>query len=103
METVPLQVVEAEPGINDNTSPGNVSDTSTPVNAELVGLRSVIVNVDVPPAWKLGGEKLFARPISWTFNNPEAAAALVNPCSVSKAPGGSEFLYSPDTTDVTLI
>ena len=64
METLPPQVVEAEPGTKLNTSPGNVSDIPTPVYAELVGFRSVIVNVDVPPAWKLAGEKLLDRPIS---------------------------------------
>lgn len=50
METLPPQVVEAEPGTRVSTSPGRVSDNSTPVNAELVGLRSVMVNADVPPA-----------------------------------------------------
>lgn len=51
VETVPPpQVVVAEPGTIVSTAPGNVSDNSTPVYAELVGLRNVIVRMVVPPA-----------------------------------------------------
>lgn len=50
VETVPPQVVVAEPGITVSTVPGNVSDNSTPVYAELVGLRTVILRVVIPPA-----------------------------------------------------
>ena len=50
VETVPPQVVKAEPGTTVRTAPGNVSDNSTPVYAELVGLRNVIVRVVIPPA-----------------------------------------------------
>ena len=50
VETVPPQVVVAEPGTTVSTSPGNVSDNSTPVYAELVGLRNVIVRMVIPPA-----------------------------------------------------
>lgn len=50
IETLPPQVVEAEPATMVNTSPGNSSEISTPVNAELVGFRNVMVRVEVPPA-----------------------------------------------------
>ena len=50
VETVPPQVVVAEPGTTVRTAPGNISDNSTPVYAELVGLRNVIVRVVTPPA-----------------------------------------------------
>lgn len=50
VKTVPPQVVAADPGTTVRTSPGNVSDRFTPVYAELVGLRKVIVRVVVPPA-----------------------------------------------------
>ena len=50
VETVPPQVVAPDPGTTVSTGPGNVSDNSTPVKAELVGLRNVIVRVVTPPA-----------------------------------------------------
>lgn len=50
VEAVPPHVVAAEPGITVSMVPGNVSDTFTPVYAELVGLRIVIVRVVIPPA-----------------------------------------------------
>ena len=50
VETIPPQVVVAEPETTVNTSSGNVSDNSTPVYAELVGLRNVIVRTVIPPA-----------------------------------------------------
>ncbi len=50
VETVPPQVVDPDPGTTVNTFPGSVSDKLTPVYAERVGLRNVMVNVAVPPA-----------------------------------------------------
>ena len=50
VETVPPQVVVADPSITVNTVPGNVSDSCTPVYAVLVGLLRVIVSVLAPPA-----------------------------------------------------
>ena len=50
VETVPPQVVVADPATTVRTVPGKVSDIRTPVYAELVGLLRVIVNVVVPPA-----------------------------------------------------
>lgn len=50
VETVPPQVVVAEPATTVSTVPGSVSDMSTPVYAELVGLRNVMVRVVIPPA-----------------------------------------------------
>lgn len=64
VDTVPPQVVVADPATTVRTLPGNVSDRFTPVYGELVGLRSVIVRVVVPPAWKLGGENALDNPIS---------------------------------------
>lgn len=48
--TVPPQVVDADPGTTVNTVPGRVSEMLTPVYAEPVGFRSVMVRVVVPPA-----------------------------------------------------
>lgn len=50
VDTVPPQVVVAEPGTTVSTLPGSVSDRLTPVYAEPVGFLSVIVRVVVPPA-----------------------------------------------------
>ena len=50
VETVPPQVVVADPSSTVNTEPGSVSEMPTPVKAEAVGFRSVMVNVEVSPA-----------------------------------------------------
>ena len=46
----PPQVVAAVPGTTVNTLPGSVSDTLTPVTAEVSGFSSVMVSVLMPPA-----------------------------------------------------
>lgn len=64
VETVPPQVVVAEPATTVSTVPGNVSETSTPVYGELVGFCSVMIRVVLPPAGKVGGENRFVIPIA---------------------------------------
>lgn len=64
VEAVPPHVVVAEPGTTVKTVPGRVSDTLTPVYGELVGFRSVMVKVVVPPAGKDGGENALVIPIA---------------------------------------
>lgn len=79
-DTVPPQVVVADPGTTVSTSPGKVSVNCTPVYAEPVGLRNVIVRVVLSPARKLDGENAFASPIPCTLRVAEAGDPLVTPC-----------------------
>lgn len=50
VETVPPQVVVADPATTVSTLPGRVSEMPTPVKAEVVGFWSVIVSVVISPA-----------------------------------------------------
>jgi hypothetical protein len=79
-DTVPPQVVVADPGTTVSTSPGRVSDNCTPVYAAPVGLRNVIVRVVISPARKLDGENVLDNPISCTLRVAEAGDPLVTPC-----------------------
>jgi hypothetical protein len=87
-DTVPPQVVVADPGTTVSTSPGRVSDNCTPVYAESVGLRNVIVRVVLSPARKLEGENAFANPIPCTLRVAEAGDPLVTPCWVCMESAG---------------
>lgn len=92
MDTVPPQVVEAEPGTTVSTSPGRVSDSCTPLYAELVGLLNVIVRVVISPARKLVGENTLTKPISCTLRVAEADDPLVTPCWVWTESAGIELV-----------
>lgn len=68
----------------------------------LFGFCSVMINVVVPPAGKVGGENRFVRPISWTFRRAVAGVAFVTPCCVPSALAGILFVYGPCVLEVTL-
>lgn len=72
IETVPPQVVAAEPATMVRIVPGKVSETLTPVYGEFVGLSKVIVSVVVPPAGIVEGENAFVIPIASTFRRAVA-------------------------------
>jgi hypothetical protein len=87
-ETVPPQVVVADPATTVKTVPGRVSDIFTPVYAEPDGFWRVMVSVVVPPAWIASGEKTFSIPIACTLRGAEAGEELVTPCWVPIAFAG---------------
>lgn len=94
-------MVEAEPGTIVRTVPGRVSDTFTPVYRVLVGFRSVMVNVVVPPGAKLGGSNAFVTPRSCTRKRAVAEEGFVRFCAFLRAPAGIVLRYEPRVLEMT--
>jgi hypothetical protein len=88
--TVPPQVLVAFPAVTNGV--GRISENVAPSYIVSVGLRRVMIKLEVCPTEKFGGENLLPKPIARTSKRELAGERLVSPCSVWSAFAGMVLL-----------